>query len=83
MLPLYEDGDYVGGLKVSLTSIQSGSPYIIVLPDGMQVVRVLHKGSSKSLYTLECSNPQAKSRMPNATNVEIKDAYRIVWHSKN
>jgi transcriptional regulator with XRE-family HTH domain len=83
MLPLYEDGDYVGGLKVLLTSIQSGSSYIVVLPNGMQVVRVLHKGSSKSLFTLECSNPQAKSNMPTATNVEIKDVYRIVWHRKN
>lgn len=82
MLPLYDDGDYVGGLKVLLTSIQSGSSYIVVLPNGMQAVRIIHKGSSKSLFTLECSNPQAKFSMPIATNVEISDVYRIVWHRK-
>jgi transcriptional regulator with XRE-family HTH domain len=84
MLPLYEKGDYVGGIKPSRTLKDEdfGKPYIIVLDDDTKLVRSLYQGSKNSTFSLGCLDLLNQSKNPVLGEVSPKAIYRIVWYRK-
>lgn len=84
MLPLYEKGDYVGGIKPSkaLKDEDFGKPFIVILTDGTKLVRSLYQGSNDSAFSLGCLDLLNQSKNPMLGEITPKAIYKIVWHRK-
>lgn len=86
MLPQFEKGDYVGGIKKNLSLIKAtdfGKIYIVVLEDGSQIVRIVYQGDTEKTFTLGCLNLLNQQKNPIMSEVKPKELYQVVWHRKN
>ncbi len=84
MLPLYEKGDYVGGIKPNRTLKDEdfGKPYIVVLSDDTKLVRSLYQGSKDFTFCLGCLDLLNQTKNPVLAEITPKAIYKIVWHRK-
>ncbi len=84
MLPLYEKGDHVGGIKPNqaLQNADFGKPFIVILADDTKLVRSLYRGSNDSSFSLGCFDILNQSEDPTLSEVTVKAIYKIVWHRK-
>ena len=84
MLPLYRTKDYVGGMKVNLPIDKHhyGNPYLVILQDNTQLIRILYPGPQEDLFNLCCLPLADLKKTPFLVNVSIKEIYQIVWHRK-
>jgi len=85
MLPLYAQGDYVGGRFRYGKDIEYciAKDCIIKTTDGAIYVRRLAKGSSNHSYNLVCLNPAWQGNQePVLYNVKIDCAAPIIWHRR-
>jgi hypothetical protein len=82
MNPVYQIGDYVGGIFRYGKDIDSAlkRDCIIRMKDGNLVVRRLFKSKNSNLYNLACINPATESENPILFAVEIESAAPIIWH---
>jgi transcriptional regulator with XRE-family HTH domain len=82
MNPVYQIGDYVGGLFRYGKDIDSAvkRDCIIRLKDGALVIRRLFKSKHNNLYNLACINPATESDNPILFSVAIESAAPIIWH---
>ncbi len=85
MLPQFEKGDYVGGIKRNfpLKTDDFGKVYIVLLADGSSVVRIVYQGSTDRAFTLGCLNLLNQQTNPIMSEVIPKELYQVVWHRKN
>jgi hypothetical protein len=85
MLPVYEKGDYVGGIKISfpLKKTYYNKPCIVRLVDGKEMVRIVYPGTEENLFTLGTFIPHFASEDALLVNVAVNDIYQIVWHRKD
>jgi transcriptional regulator with XRE-family HTH domain len=85
MLPQFERGDYVGGIKqdLSLKPADFGKIYIVILEDGSQVVRIVYQGDTEKTFTLGCLNLLNQQKNPIMSEIKPKELYQVVWHRKN
>ncbi|MBY0462325.1 MAG: S24/S26 family peptidase, partial [Alphaproteobacteria bacterium] len=85
MLPQFERGDYVGGIKqdLSLKPTDFGKIYIVILEDGSQVVRIVYQGDTEKTFTLGCLNLLNQQKNPIMSEIKPKELYQVVWHRKN
>jgi transcriptional regulator with XRE-family HTH domain len=84
MVPLYEENDYVGGIKLPLPleSHFYNKPSIVRLPDETHLVRIIYPGAESLLFTLMCPAPFYKTNPRLLINTPVKAIYRIIWHRK-
>lgn len=82
MLPFYQEGDYVGGIKLKGSSIHKAldKRCIIELPSKKLTVRQLQKSQDQDKYTLSAINPATKTTPTVLYDVDILSASPIVWH---
>lgn len=82
MLPFYEEGDYVGGIKYRGPDIKKAmnKRCIIEFPDRKLTVRQLSKGTDSSRYNISSINLNTKIAPTVEYNVEIISAAPILWH---
>lgn len=85
MLPFYENGDYVGGIKLKGAAIQKAlnKRCIIELPNEKVTVRELREGADIFHYNLSTTNLKTKKMPMTQYNVEITSAAPIIWHRAN
>lgn len=83
MLPIYNYGDFVGGIKCNNNFISLiGKNCIVETAEGYTLVRRLLKDEESENYILYCLNPLT-CETPVLCNVTLKYAAPIVWHRKN
>ncbi len=82
MLPFYEKGDYVGGIKKKGTHLVEAinKRCIIELANGKTIVRQLYQGADPKTFNVSAINLNTKSQPIAQHNVEIISAAPIVWH---
>lgn len=82
MLPFYEKGDYVGGVKRTGPHLKDAinKRCIIELASGKIIVRQLYQGKDPSTFNISAINLNSKSPPIAEHNVEIISAAPIVWH---
>lgn len=82
MLPFYEEGDYVGGIRKagSFLSEAVNKRCIIELLNGNTIVRQLYQGKDKGSYNISAINLNSKKGPILEQNVEILSAAPIIWH---
>jgi len=82
MLPFYEEGDYVGGVKHRGCDIKEviNKRCIIEFPNRKLTVRQLSKGIDSSHYNISAINLNTKMSPTVEYNVEIISAAPILWH---
>ena len=79
LAPFFEKGDFIGGIKVeNEQDYKFCWPYIVILNNDIQTVRILYKGIAEGLYTLGCFNLLERAENPVFYDVPIKELYRIV-----
>jgi transcriptional regulator with XRE-family HTH domain len=83
MVPFYEEGDYVGGIKLIDGEIVKAvnKKCIIGLADERITVRQLYKENDSHHYTISALNPNTKVAPPIEYNVKIIFAAPILWHN--
>jgi transcriptional regulator with XRE-family HTH domain len=84
MLPMFEKGDYVAGVKYYHAEIsqQINKICIVQLDTGLSLLRVLKLGKDSDRYTLVCTNYQTSVTDPIIHNVKVISAAPIIWHRK-
>ncbi|HQS83727.1 MAG: hypothetical protein B7Y25_02200 [Alphaproteobacteria bacterium 16-39-46] len=85
MLPFYERGDYVGGVRFFEEDIYEKAlnrNCIIETKQGDSFIRRLSQGSFSGLYHLNALNLNSRTENCLITNVAILSAAPIVWHRK-
>ncbi|MES2203974.1 MAG: hypothetical protein V4496_02010 [Pseudomonadota bacterium] len=84
MLPFYEVGDVVAGIKKSGKHINDllETNCIVQLANGQLYCRRLRKGKLENTYHLVCFNTETSLETPIMTDVELLSAARIIWHRK-
>lgn len=85
MAPLYNLGEYVGGVKRMGEEIASHAlnyNCIVKTVEGDCCVRRVTRGAEPNRYTLVCLNPNAQVEDPLLYNVELEWAAPILWHRK-
>lgn len=82
MLPFYEEGDYVGGIKRIGPKLKDAlhKRCIIELPNGTTTVRQLHLGADQQEYTLTATNPTTQVFPAIEHSIKIVSAAPIIWH---
>lgn len=82
MLPFYEEGDYVGGIKHIGPNIKEAmnKRCIIEFANRKLTVRQLSKGTDSSHYNMSAINLNTKMSPTVEYNVEIISAAPILWH---
>lgn len=85
MAPNFEEGDFVGGIFVDFKKkpIAYGIPYLVVLKDNTNIMRLVYQGTKNNLFTLSCYNFVNQKVNPILPDVEIKGLYEVIWHRKN
>ena len=85
MMPFFEVGDVVAGLKLFEKNIESlvGKNCIIHLANGSTLFRKLHSKTSSGLYNLVAINNEGDVDELFKKDVEIIYAAPVVWHRKN
>ena len=84
MLPFYEKGDVVAGIKKTHQEIQAivGSNCIVQLTNGELLCRRVRKGKSEKTYNLVCMNSETTIDTPIIAEIELISAATVVWHRK-
>lgn len=84
MSPLYNIGEYVAGVNLTASKIESamGMNCIVQMENGNVLVRQLRKGSVKDTYTLACANISTHVEKPILYDVKINYAAPISFHRK-
>lgn len=85
MLPLYSQGDYVGGRLRYAENIKDciGKDCIIMTKDGAMYIRRIMKSHNNLGYNLVCINPEWHGNQePVLYNIEIECAAPIIWHRR-
>jgi transcriptional regulator with XRE-family HTH domain len=85
MLPLYAQGDHVGGRFVYGDDIESciGKDCIVHTKDGAVFIRRVVKNINNKSYNLVCLNPEWNGNPePVMFDVEIEKAAPIIWHRR-
>lgn len=82
MLPHFLPGDIVAGVKVKDMNQVIGEYAIIVLENGKELLRQVHKGDSPGCFTLLASNLQANAKDLTLVNARINSMAPIIWHRK-
>ncbi len=82
MLPFYDEGDYVGGIKKVGPSLDEAvnKRCIIELVNGKTIVRQLYKGKDPLTFNISAINLNTKKALVTEQNVEILSAAPILWH---
>lgn len=82
MLPFYEEGDYVGGIKFLDQALKDAinKKCIIELPNGQTTIRYLSQGKDISHYNISAVNQNGKIQPVTEENVRIVSAAPIIWH---
>jgi len=83
MLPIYEIGNVVAGIKVNGKAINKiiGLDCIVQLNDGSVLLRNLQKAEEKNRYTLLCTNHNSMQKKV-LYNVEIINIAPAIWHRR-
>ncbi|MHB1948717.1 MAG: hypothetical protein ACYCQI_11470 [Gammaproteobacteria bacterium] len=84
MMPVYNIGDYVAGVRYSGALINNliGSDCIIQTEGGEIFIRNLRAGRAKDVYTLTCHNPQTGVIQPIIYDAKLIFAAKIIWHRR-
>ncbi|MBY0292589.1 MAG: hypothetical protein K2W92_04800 [Alphaproteobacteria bacterium] len=82
MLPFYEKGDYVGGIKRLGPSLKEAinKRCIIEFANGQTAVRQLYKGKNSLNYNISAINLSTKKIPINEHDIDIISAAPIIWH---
>ncbi len=82
MLPFYEEGDYVGGIKCFGPSIKEAinKKCIVELSNGKMLVRQLYRGTDPGTYSICAINLNTKKVPLTEHTVKIISAAPILWH---
>jgi transcriptional regulator with XRE-family HTH domain len=84
MLPIYDMGDYVGGICHISSAVDEliGYNCILQMENGEVIVRNLSYGRKENHYTLSCTNPETGVNLPIIFDVKLIFAAKIIWHRK-
>jgi transcriptional regulator with XRE-family HTH domain len=85
MLPLYAQGDYVGGRFVFGNQIENciAKDCIVYTKEGDLFIRRLAKNKNYKTFNLVCINPEwGGNPEPVIFDVEIEKAAPIIWHRR-
>ena len=84
MMPHYQQGDYVAGIKRFDEKVKSltGLDCIIQTKDGRLIMRKLQPGPHHSTYNLVCTNLQTNIKDAIIYDVELFSAAPIIWHRR-
>lgn len=82
MLPFYEEGHYVGGIKLPKSAFHEAldKRCIIEFQNGQTTVRYLSKGKNLSHYNISAINKNTTTKLITAENVKIASVAPIIWH---
>lgn len=82
MLPFYEEGDYVGGIKYRGASLEEAinKKCIVELSNGKMLVRQLYRGTDHETYSIGAINLNTKKALLTEHMVKIISAAPILWH---
>jgi transcriptional regulator with XRE-family HTH domain len=84
MLPQYEPGDIVAGIKYTgdLISSAIGRDCLVELPDKRTLLRRLYAGDKAHCYHLVCLNAKNNTDKNILNNATLESAAPIKWHRK-
>lgn len=84
MAPFYTNGDYVGGIKISLSDVKKAynENCIVTIKGGKTLVRKFVKSNINNRYTLYALNVQGAPQNLVLADVEIETVAVIVWHRR-
>lgn len=84
MVPLYNKGDYVAGIKRYKERIKSiiGLDCIVQTKNGKIMLRNVRNGPASDTYTLVCSNSMTEVSDGVIYDVNLVSAAPVIWHRK-
>jgi hypothetical protein len=84
MLPHYNMGDFVAGIKYQTSDIEQciGHDCILQTTDYKILFRRLQKGIVKDKFSLICINIQSSLHTQNIYDVDLQFAAPIIWHRR-
>jgi hypothetical protein len=85
MSPFYENGDYVGALKIPLPDVKKAynQHCVVSLKNSGTLIRKFMLGNVKGKYNLYAVNMQSKAKDLVLLNVDIESVAVIIWHRRN
>lgn len=84
MNPVYQDGDYVAGLRKCGDEVKSALDLdcIVQMTDGKFLFRKLRMGAEENKYNLVCTNLSTGLKEPVIYNAEIASVAPVIRHYK-
>ena len=82
MLPMFNKGDMVAGIKIKNPEDAIGQHEIGILEDGRKLLRNLCKGSAARRITLLATHLESGAEDLVLSNMPIKMAAPVIWHRK-
>ncbi len=84
MLPIYQPGDYVAGVRQYDHDIASmiGKSCIVQTTKGKTFFRQIRPGTKEGHYTLVCLNSEFQQEHAIIADVALANAAPVIWHRK-
>lgn len=82
MLPSFNKGDMVAGIKIKNLEDAIGQHAIVMLEDGRKLLRNLCKGNTPGRFTLLATHLESGAEDLVLSNMPIKMAAPVIWHRK-